>query len=195
MGLPVQPDSGSAYGTGVFVNKVAIAEVHDMSGKKPDFLENTPDLWVQLKLDVGQDFQPEFNVFGDFKRDDQTRQIADWGSAFKIKNLFTNLGITGELNDDGSIPEEMLKQLPGKEFFRLQYVSRIKDDGKPGYSDWTDQIEATDPKRLANAFFKSVDRGYPKNYRPDLLDEDDATDFPPKEDTAKADFDDPVDEL
>ena len=182
MPLPVKDSGagGSQYGTGVFINHVTIREAYDLSGEKPSFLTNTPDLWIQLKLDVGRDFFPEMNFFGDFKRDD-SRQISDWGSAFKVRNLFTSLGITGQLTPEGKFPSAMVEALPGKSFYRLQYVSRERDDGKLGYSDWSDDIETENPENLAKKFFKSVERGYPKNYHPELVDNDDDMDFPPKQ--------------
>jgi hypothetical protein len=181
MALKVTKDSagGSKYGTGVFINKVTIAGVENLSGKCPDFLRSAPDVWLKLTLDVGRSFQPTMDFFGEFKRDDQTREIIDWGSAFKVKNLLANLGIEGNLGEDGSLPKAMIEQLVGKEFYRLQYVSKLKENGKLQYSDWTDAVETENPERLAKAFLKSVERGYPRNYSPDLVDSgsDDAISF------------------
>jgi hypothetical protein len=173
MALKISNDSNNGtetYGIGVFINKVTVASAEDRSGQKPVFLQSAPDVWIELTLDIGRGFRPRMSFFGDFKRDDQTREITDWGSAFKVKNLFANLGIEGDINEDGTIPSSMLEKLPGKEFYRLKYASKIRNDGKVQYSDWTDRVDVDNPKRLAQAFFKSVDRGYPRNYRPELVD-------------------------
>jgi hypothetical protein len=179
MGLNTTPKPSSKYGPGVFITEATIIDAQDHSGTKPSFLSNTPDVYVVITLDVGREFTPEMSFFGDFKRDDKNpKVIVDWGSAFKIRNLFSACGVHREINDDGTIPPEMIQELIGKKILRLQYISGTKDNGKLKYSDWSEQVfEATgDPKKLAELFFKSVDRGYPKNYSPEVLTEDDSFD-------------------
>jgi hypothetical protein len=160
---------GNKYGIGIFISKVQIVNAVNRSGERPEFLRNTPDIFIELKLDVGKDFQPTMSFFGDFKRDPRSGEILDWGSAFKIRNLFSAFGIEGEVAENGTISDGLVNRLFGKEFYRLQYVSGEKYDGKLKYSDWTDQIEIENPDNLARAFFRSVEKGFPKNYKPELL--------------------------
>jgi hypothetical protein len=165
----------SSYGPGVYISEATIVSAEDKSGTKPEFLSSTPSLYIAIKLDIGKDFQPEMSFFGDFKRDEQNPAvIVDWGSAYRVRNLFTAAGIHRNINEDGSIPQDMIEDLIGKKILRLQYVSGRKDNGKLKYYDWNDMVLGAkdDPKRFADLFFKSVERGYPKNYSPEALAED-----------------------
>ncbi len=179
MGLSTTPQSSSVYGPGVFISEATIIDAQDHSGTMPSFLKTIPDVYLVVTLDIGKDWTPEMSFFGDFKHDDKNpKVIVDWGSAFKVRNLFTACGIHRNINDDGTIPGDMVKDLTGKKILRLQYVSGVRENGKLKYSDWTEQVLAADedPKKLADLFFKSVQKGYPRNYAPDVLAEDDSFD-------------------
>jgi hypothetical protein len=178
MKLKIQQNStnGSKYGTGIFINKVRIIGVTDRTGEKPSGFSTTPDLWLVLTLDIGKEFNPEMSFVGNFKRDNDTNEVTDWGSATTIKYLFVYLGIEGSLTEKDTLPHDMLKQLLGKEFYRLQYISRKRQDGKLIYADWY-RIDTDNPERLARAFFKSLEKGYPKDYNPHLLDQTEEADL------------------
>jgi hypothetical protein len=177
MGLSTTSKANQAYGPGVFISEATIIDAQNHSGTAPSFLQNIPDVYLVVTLDIGKDWTPEMSFFGDFKRDRQDpTAIVGWGSAFKIRNLFTACGIQREINDDGTIPEDMVNDLIGKKILRLQYVSGARENGRLKYSDWTEQVLAAgeDPKKLADLFFKSVQRGFPRNYFPDVLNENDS---------------------
>ena len=179
MGLSTTPQANSVYGHGVFISEATIINAQDHSGTMPSFLKTIPDIYLVLTIDIGKEWTPEMSFFGDYKRDERSPEvIVDWGSAFKIRNLFSACGIHREINDDGTIPGDMVKELTGKKILRLQYVSGVRENGKLKYSDWTEQVLPADgdPRKLAELFFKSVERGYPKNYSPDVLVEDDSFD-------------------
>ena len=179
MGLTTTPQASSVYGPGVFISEATIINAQDHSGTMPSFLKTIPDIYLVLTIDIGKEWTPEMSFFGDYKRDERSPEvIVDWGSAFKIRNLFSACGIHREINDDGTIPGDMVKELTGKKILRLQYVSGVRENGKLKYSDWTEQVLPADgdPRKLAELFFKSVERGYPKNYSPDVLVEDDSFD-------------------
>jgi hypothetical protein len=179
MGLTTTPQVSSAYGPGVYVSEVTIIDAQDHSGTMPSFLKTIPDIYLVVTLDIGKDWTPEMSFFGDYKRDERNPEvIVDWGSAFKVRNLFTACGIHRELNDDGTIPKDMVNDLIGKKILRLQYVSGARENGRLKYSDWPEQVLPAneDPKKLADLFFRSVQRGYPKNYSPDVLAGDDSFD-------------------
>ena len=93
-----------------------------------------------------------------------------WGSAFPVQEALLRLGYTGSLAPGNTIPEGVLEALAGKSFMRLSYVSGLKDDGRPRYSDWN-LIGTTEegPEALSARFRRSVARGFPKNYRPEVL--------------------------
>jgi hypothetical protein len=171
MGLPTK-STNTQYGTGVYINKATIIGAVDMSEEGLSFLTQPVDVAIVLTLDIGKTFNPEMSFFGNYKRDNRNNLIVDWGGAYSVRNLFTACGIDSEINDDGSIPSELLKALIGKEILRLQYVSGIREkDDKPKYSDWTQTVLAGSekPEKLAKLFEQSVAKGYPKNYSPEVL--------------------------
>jgi hypothetical protein len=177
MGLSTTPQGNSVYGPGIFISEATIIDAQDHSGTMPSFLKTIPDIYLVVTLDIGKEWTPEMSFFGDFKRDRKNpNEIVGWGSAFKIRNLFTACEIHRELNDNGTIPKDMVNDLIGKKILRLQYVSGARENGRLKYSDWTEQVLPAneDPKKLADLFFKSVQRGFPRNYAPDVLNEDDS---------------------
>lgn len=159
------------YGEGVYINLVTIADAEDISNTQPLFLDRPIEIGIKLKLEIGREFQPEMSIFGEFEWDQDTNEIIGWGSAFVLQELLYKLGYKGPLNSNNTIPQEALKNLIGKQFFKLSYVSGIKDNGDLKYSNWN-IIAATDetPESLANRFHKSVVNGYPRNYRPELVE-------------------------
>jgi len=160
------------YGKGVFINLVTITDAEDISGTTLPFLDRAVDIGIKLTLDIGrEDFQPELTIFGNFERDFNTNQIIGWGSAFCIQELLYKLSYKGQLNLDNTIPKEAIESLIGKQFYKLAYVSGIKDNGQLRYTNWN-LIAAPDEDHeyLAKRFQKSTLSGYPKNYRPELVD-------------------------
>jgi len=160
---------------GTFINVVRIVQARDVS--KQDIYKNgSPvDCGVELTVDIGRDFQPKMTICGNFKTEG-TR--LSWGSAFVVKDLLTQLGIKGELNDDGTIPAEILEQLNGRQIIRLSYL-RGYDAGtdKKRYSDYK-HITVVDDfdnpvavkaagTKLTNRFIKDVAAGWVKNFSPD----------------------------
>lgn len=159
------------YGKGIYVNLVTITGVEDISGTTPVFLDRPIEIGVKLKLDIGRDFEPELSIFGEFERDANTREVKGWGSAFCIQELLFKLSYKGHLGSNNSIPAEALQSLIGKQFYKLTYVSGIKDNGNLKYSNWYIIASSDeDPESLAKRFHKSVNSGYPRNYRPELVD-------------------------
>jgi hypothetical protein len=168
MGL--QTGRNSTYGPGVYIGKATIVGVQDVTEEGLPFLQQNPDVAITITLDIGKDFNPEMSFFGNFKRDERNGLVTDWGGAFPVRGLFDACKIVGEINDDGTIPQEMLDQLVGKEILRLQYVSGFRKDGKIRYSDWNNVLGGSDkPEKLAKLFEDSVAKGYPKNYSPEIL--------------------------
>lgn len=180
---------------GIYIDEVRIIAARDVSGKKPSqflhSLKNVPadsltdksktpvDLGIEVKLDVGRDFEPVMSFYGWFKREGNT--IKDWGSAFKVRGLFDAVHVKGDLDSANRIPPAQIKELVGQKFLRLTYVrgTRKGDDGKmkPAYNTWDEvgPINEKDPdagkQALLEKFQKSLKRGYPKNFKPDALDE------------------------
>lgn len=158
------------YGPGIYINEVTVAGAEDISGQPLPFRDQPFDIGIKLTLDIGRDFQPEMIIGGNFKI--ENGNVLGWGGAFVVQEALSKLGYVGSLEPDNKIPAHVLPSLVGKKFLRLSYVSGLKADNKPRYSDWN--ILATveeGPESLANRFRKSLSRGYLKNYRPQVLDE------------------------
>jgi hypothetical protein len=158
------------YGVGVIIRKVTVADVADVSGQTAPFLERPWDIGIKLYLEVGRDFQPELTIAGSFKRDSITGEIVGWGSAFVVQEALQRFGYSGSLQEGNHIPQSVLEGLIGKEFYRLSYVSGRKENGKVKYTDWNQIATLQEgPEDLAGRFRKSLTRGYPKNYQPEVV--------------------------
>ena len=167
-----RPFAANNYGKGIFINLVKIATAVDISKMQLPFLEQPIDIGIKLLLDIGRDFQPELIIAGNFERNAITEEIQGWKSAFVVQDAMYRLGYSGNLTVDNRVPQAALDALKGHQFYRLSYVSGTKDNGKLRYSDWNNIASVGDgPDSLAKRFQKSLLKGYPKNYRPELLDE------------------------
>jgi len=165
-----KPYNKNSYGEGIYVNLVTVIKAEDISGQTLTFLNNPVDIGIKLTIDVGKEFTPEMFIFGNFEYDMLTGDIIGWGSAFVVQEVFKKLGVQGHLTKDNTIPESALAQLVGKQFYRLSYVSGAKDNGQLKYSDWNIIASLVEGAAfLASKFQKSLTRGYPKNYKPQLL--------------------------
>jgi len=129
------------------------------------------DIGIVLVLDIGRDFRPELIIGGQFKRDANSGDVVGWGSAFVVQEALSRLGFTGKLDQGNKIPSTVLAGVKGKVILRLSYVSGTRDSGKLRYSDWS-QIGTPEAGEgeLVNRFRKSLSRGFPRNYRPELID-------------------------
>jgi hypothetical protein len=160
------------YGPGVFINEVEVAAAEDISGTTPPFMDRPVDIGIKLTLEIGKNFQPVLSITGNFKRDTDTGEVIGWGSAFVVQEALSRLGFKGELDQENRIPADALQRVIGKSFLRLSYISGEKQNGKPRYSDWGRMASTEEgAEELAKRFKQSVAKGYPKNYRPELLDQ------------------------
>ena len=155
---------------GVFIGEATIVSVTDVSGTTPTFMQRPIDIGLKLTLEVGRDFQPEFLIAGNFRVDIKTGEVTGWGSACVVQDALMRLGFTGPLEDGNKIPARALEGLVGVTFLRLSYISGTKNTGKVRYSDWTTIGSIADgPEDLLARWKHSRSRGYPRNYRPDIL--------------------------
>lgn len=165
---------------GILVGKVKIIQAIDVSNVPLPFRTTPFALAIKLILDIGRTFTPELIIGGDFTRHaDGT--ITGWGSAWRVRAFFENLGYTGSLTEDGKMLPEMLEFVQGKEFYRLSYITGVKPDGRAKYSDWHEIGNINQPvTAFVERFKRAVAKGYPTNYRPELANsntpEDDIVD-------------------
>ncbi len=155
---------------GVFIGEATIVSVEDVSGTTPAFMSRAVDIGMNLTLEIGREFQPRMLIAGNFRRDIKSGEVVAWGSACVVQDALLRLGYTGALDPGNKIPAKALQGLVGVTFLRLSYVSGTKNTGKPRYSDWTTIGSIADgPDELLARWKHSRSRGYPRNYRPDVL--------------------------
>ena len=167
-----RPFSAQTYAPGIYVNEVTILQAEDISGELLPFFDNPVDIGIKLTLNIGRDFNPEMTIAGSFKRDPNTEEVVGWGSAFLVQEALLRLGYTENLEQGNRIHSHVFQEVVGKKFLKLAYVSGVRDNGKLRYYDWN-QIATLEEgvENLVNRFRRSLAKGYPKNYRPDVLDQ------------------------
>ena len=176
--LSLSNQDGNGFMKGVFITEAKIINLTDISGK-PTFAENpdsTHDLAIEIEFDINKSWTKKVSIKGDFKKDGNA--ITGWGSAFVVKDFFIKIGCFRglveeeikeriQLLEKQQIPADFLLKARNKKIFILDYVRAATDDGKLKYSTWN--IVDADPEILRSAFKTSVAKGYPANYKPELV--------------------------
>lgn len=139
--------------------KIVKIEVFEKDGEK-----NYKDLNLKISFLVepknGQTFNQDVYVSANFKKIGDT--VVDWGEAFKIKDVFKQLG-TLELTDDNKIPDEALMGMIGKD---LWYITYLNNEGKYRPFNRVGNSE----KELLKIWNEAINGEYkPKNYCPDYV--------------------------
>ncbi|MDA3861515.1 MAG: hypothetical protein PF445_09835 [Melioribacteraceae bacterium] len=176
--LTLNNNNGQTHGlTGVFIKEARIVSATDLSGK-PSYQDNPEsirDLAVEIEFDIGQDWNKKVVFKGDLKQDGN---FINWHSAFIVKELFIQTGCFNNLTEEEiqdrlqtftqkQIPVDFLSKIRGRSIFSLDYIRGINEEGKPRYSSWN--IVKKDEHALAEAFRISIAKGYPSNYKPELI--------------------------
>jgi len=165
MPLKTSKPTSSGDGGGIFIDKVVIVDVKDFSGKTTEYIKYPNDIAVEVPFSKsGLDWNPSMLIGGNFKKDEQTTAVLDWGGAFPVRDFFGRLSAEAELTEDNTLPPELLSSMVGKEMFTLSYRTTRQRNGKFTYSTWK-EIGAIDDGEddLRARFQRSLKRGYPKN--------------------------------
>lgn len=131
--------------------------------------EKIYDVILELKLKGGKKdggfYETNFSVFGNYKWDELTNTVKDWGSAFKVRHLINKTNIKDFGTDDiGVIDSFVADALLGRTFYLLSY-RYIKDNGEVGYRNF--DIVGSNEEEVKKAFLKAVDSEYkPYKYTP-----------------------------
>ena len=175
----------------IFVDNVKVVTADINYETKQDWQTYSDDMSINMTLDIGRDFQPNFYIGGNFKKDETSGQVIGWGTAFKIKLFFDAIGMPirlskGKLLQDQRLPDDAASQLIGKEFARLTYKStKLKKTGDNMWKEW----QETRPTNVDHAEFKDKFRNaVSNNWIKDFLSPDDDVPFNNKE-TATVDLD------
>tara|TARA_X000000368_G_scaffold245987_2_gene194338 strand:- start:2106 stop:2693 length:588 start_codon:yes stop_codon:yes gene_type:complete len=170
MGLSLAGSNGSAsegyMGDGVYVDEVEINKISDVTSEE-EAKGFKRDISIALQVRVlKNDWERTVTIGGNYKRDAQTKEVIDWGGAFKLKDLFIACGLTDKdisenMNADGQFAKEMLEKCVSHKLKTLTYTNK---NGK--YSTWNSVTGADrDSKKFKEYFMSQVAKGYPKNYQ------------------------------
>ena len=146
-----------------------VASVNDESKVSDVVLKVT----MECEKKEGGTYNKYLTIAGNFKRD-MRNLVLDWGSAFKIRDFFTILGIKDwETDDMGNFPDWIIKAAIGKSPFALSYRSE-KQDGTASYRTYNNIH--TNAQKLEELFIKQVASKYPPyKYKPEGSVDDDAS--------------------
>ena len=190
MSLKLNTGNSEGYlGDGVYVDDAEVLSIQDLSGKTTQFQQYASDLCVEVKVKLlKNDWEKTFNVAGNFKRDMSTKEITDWGGAFKVRDFFISAGMKDKLEEllpkmeEGKIPDELKEGVKGKAILILSYRNK-----KGKTSTWNQVSVPTRKKEAFKDYFmkeyyksKKKDKGpWPSNYQPNDFSEngDDSFNF------------------
>ena len=179
--LTLNQGNGS-FMPGVFVNPGTIIGAIDLSGKPTylDLPESIYDLAVEVEFDIGKEWNKKVIFKGNLKYNPESPKVIDhWGSAFIVKDFFQKTGCFDKLDknelkeklqtfSEKEIPLDFISKIKGRRVYLVDYVKGMSDEGKLRYGTWN--IVDIDEDKLKYAFKTSVAKGYPSNYKPELIE-------------------------
>lgn len=189
MSLKLNTGNGSEgyLGDGIYVDDAEIISVSDLSGKTTQFQQYASDLCLEVKVKLlKNDWEKTFNVAGNFARDASTKEVTDWGGAFKVRDFFVNAGMKDQLEEllsemeKGSIPAKLSHDIIGKAIRILSYRN------KKGKTSTWNQISSPLRKKEAfkDYFMKEYNKSkkkpkgpWPSNYEPNDFTESSGDSF------------------
>lgn len=168
---------------GVYASLVTISKIEDLSnypGRQGELNKRNDGEPYELCIKVyyeredGEDWSTMF--WGNFKKDKVTGKIQGWkafgnGVQDFFETMYGNLEEVGNrLNDDWSISATLTEPLIGRKFYRISYISGIKDDNKGRYKDFYKIFtDDTTIETMQNVWAQASVKM--KSYAPDAADE------------------------
>ncbi len=176
-------NQSNSFMPGVYIHQATIIGAEDISGKPTyaDLPESIRDLAVEVEFDIGKEWTKKVIFKGNLKLvDPKNPKSIDWGGAFIVRDFFTKTGCFNDLTKEEiaeklksfshkDIPADFMVKIRNKQVFLLDYVKDVADNGKLKYGTWN--IVDTNEDRLKAQFKASLSRGYPSNYKPELLNQ------------------------
>ena len=162
--------SGEQIVPGVYLSSGRIVKVRNIAGKKLFEAQKEPyEMGIQMSIKVeGHDEPFNLTIDGKFKRSEDGKTIIDKGTAFRVFNVFFNLGYEGEFRASPTLPQEALDFLVGKEIYRIGYTKGMRQDGsgKQSYGDFNVVYPMTPEGRekIIAEWHHQRTKGYPKNF-------------------------------
>ena len=166
-------DTAPKQRTNIGIDNARIVTANVVYNKAQKWQKKPDDIGIEMTLDIGKDFQPEYYIGGWFKADPVSGNAAGWGSAYKVKILLEAIGLRGaRLDYDKStelqrFPEDLATHLVGKTFTRLSYkTTKEKDSGGHFWRDWQQVAPENNFEELRNAFMEALSHRDPASNEP-----------------------------
>lgn len=200
--VPVDPVGESRWNKpekGILIGKFKIAKVIDISGVPYEKSGWAPDLGLRVEFEYKKDKPMILNLHAWIE--DGEVKGGDYCSVYQF--ISTAKGKTFDRYEDFTIPQDELDSVVGKEIYILKYANDTYTDKNSGkerisFQTW-DYISKKGEEDLLEKFHKSLERGFPKDFNPDLEDnydnDEDASFDPSKFSDKKSEFDDVDDEV
>ena len=148
-------------GDGVYIDECEILSVENVTESEVE-QGFSRDVSIKTKLKVlKNDWERIVTIGGNYKRDPQSKEIVDWGGAFRVADLFKACEAPDAMDPHGQPSQDMMDACVGKKLLTLTYTNN-----KGKYSTWNQVTSVKRSKEnFLNYFFKQVRKGYPKNYQ------------------------------
>ena len=172
--------------TGVFI-KTGHITAATLRYAEPVFQSWDPsDVILDMEIDAGGKFSKRLSLWGDYVKaptpgQDEAIQISSLGSAFKVTNLFKSMKIggidelTGKIVDLQNPDRKIEEDLIGEDICFVEYAAENKDK-KLTYHTFDRAVivftgrEKEAKKMLMTQFISQVDKGYVRDYNPELYE-------------------------
>jgi len=160
-------DSAEGYmGDGIYVDEAEVVEVTNVT-KEEAARGFSYDIAILAKCKLTKNgWDRKVTIGGNYRRDQQTGKIEDWGGAFKVRDFFRSCDAPDDMDDNGMPVKSMLDACKNKTILLLTYPNI-----KGNRSTWNCVTYATRDKNSFKDFFlkgalnTDEKRRYPKNYQ------------------------------
>lgn len=168
--------SNGTGGANYYINEGTVKSVqvnYNVPNKSDDTKIKDVELTIVLEMtkNNGEKFDKTIYISGNYKRNETTNQVEDWGSAFKVRSFFNAVGLTKWSTDDfGILPSSICEQAIGKNVFIIKYKSS-DDTGELLYRTYN--MVGKSSSNIEKMFLKDASGEYPPyKYEPTVEEQD-----------------------
>lgn len=157
----------------ILIDTYRIRKCYDASGTQfGRDMEYTCECGIRVEYTNDNGFEGDMLFFG--KHDEANKSQKPYTDAIRF---LARVNGKAEIDDDGYFLPEVLASTEGKDFKVVKYVySQYRDktttEPKLGYKEWTKVFAVNhDENAMVEEFLLNVKRGYPRDYKPELMEE------------------------
>lgn len=156
--------SNGTGGANYYINEGTVKSVavnYNVPNKSDDTKIKDVELTIILEMTKanGEKFDKTIYISGNYKKNEITSQVEDWGSAFKVRSFFNAVGLTKWSTDDfGILPSSIAEQAIGKRLFIIKYKS-LDDQGELLYRTYN--MVGKSAESIEKMFLKDAAGDYP----------------------------------